>query len=202
MLKTQFNILLSLTILCTVSSVAQEQAQKLEWELGGGLAVFDVPLYVGSSQTRQYLLPIPYVKLKSRYFEIDDGIRGFFFTSPNIRLDISADLGVPVNSDDSGVRQGMPDLDAVLQFGPSLEITLSGNRRGENELRLEFPVRAAIATDIKSIENKQSLIAILVTIFFVFCFLFAIGWSFWRTFKIDNVLKKVVNSLLGQFISG
>ena len=46
--------------------------------------------------------------------------------------------------------------------------------------------------NIKSIENKQSLIAILVTIFFVFCFLFAIGWSFWRTFKIDNVLKKVV----------
>jgi outer membrane protein len=128
-------------------------AQKLEWELGAGLAGFDVSLYVGSSQSKQYLLPIPYVKLTSRYLEVDEGIRGFFFTSPDVRLDISADVGVPVSSDDSEARKGMPDLDAVLQFGPSLEITLSGSRRGRNEVRLELPVRTAIATDIKNTEN-------------------------------------------------
>jgi outer membrane scaffolding protein for murein synthesis (MipA/OmpV family) len=133
--------------------MAEKQSQKLEWELGAGLAGFDVPHYVGSSQSKQYLLPVPYVKLKSRYLEIDEGIRGFFFTSPNVRLDISADLGVPVSSDDSDAREGMPDLDTVLQFGPSIEITLLGSRRAESELRLELPVRAAIATDIKNSES-------------------------------------------------
>ncbi len=128
-------------------------AQKLEWELGGGLAGFDVPLYVGSSQSKQYLLPVPYAKLTSRYLEVDEGIRGIFFTSPDVRLDLSADVGVPVSSDDSEARQGMPNLDTVLQLGPSLKITLSGRRRGKNELRLELPVRTAIATDIKSTEN-------------------------------------------------
>lgn len=159
MLKIQLNILLSLTIFCTGSSMAQkmEWAQILgwaeEWELGGGFAGFDIPLYVGSSQSKQYLFPVPYVKLTSRYLEVDEGVRGFFFTSPNVRLDISADLGVPVSSDDSDVRRGMPNLDTVLQFGPSIEITLSGDRRGKNELRLELPVRTAIATDIKNTES-------------------------------------------------
>jgi len=149
MLKLLLNILLSMTLFWTGSSMAQ----KLKWELGGGLAGFDVPLYVGSSQNKQYLLPVPYAKLTSRYLEVDGGIRGFFFTSPDVRLDISADIGVPVSSDDSDARRGMPNLDAVLQLGPSLEITLAGSRRGKNELRLELPVRAAIATDIKSAEN-------------------------------------------------
>ena len=46
--------------------------------------------------------------------------------------------------------------------------------------------------NVKNIESTKNLIAILVTAFFVFCFLFAIGWSFWRAFKIESVLKNVV----------
>ena len=46
--------------------------------------------------------------------------------------------------------------------------------------------------NIKNIQNKQNFIAILVTAFFVFTFFISIGWSFWRTYKIDNVLKNVV----------
>lgn len=133
--------------------MAEELLHRLEWELGAGLAGFDIPLYVGSSQSKQYLLPVPYAKLTSRYLEIDEGVRGFLFTSPNIRLDISADLGIPVSSDDSNVRKGMPDLNTVFQFGPSVEITLSGSRLDKYELRLELPLRTAIATDIKNTEN-------------------------------------------------
>jgi outer membrane protein len=149
MFKNTFRILLSMTIFCTYSSSAQE----LKWELGAGLAAFDIPLYVGSAQNKQYLIPVPYVKLKSEYLEIGEGVRGFLFTSPTMRLDISADAGVPVRSEDSAVRQGMPNLNTVLQLGPSLEITMSGSRTGLNELRLEFPVRVALATDIKNTEN-------------------------------------------------
>lgn len=142
-------ILLLLTVFCTQSS----HAQKIKWELGAGLAGFDIPLYIGSAQNKQYLIPVPYAKLKTEYLEFDKGLRGFLFASPTMRLDISADAGVPVRSKDSIVRQGMPNLKTVLQFGPSLEITMSGSRTGLDELRLEFPVRVALATDIKNTEN-------------------------------------------------
>ncbi len=45
--------------------------------------------------------------------------------------------------------------------------------------------------NIKAIETRN-LTAILVTGFFTIFFLIGIIWSFWRSFKVDNVLKEVV----------
>lgn len=151
--KTKIFISPGILLLLTVLYSGGSYAQKIKWELGAGLAGFDIPLYIGSAQNKQYMVPVPYVKLKTEYLEFDKGLRGFLFTSETMRLDISADAGVPVRSKDSVVRQGMPNLNTVLQLGPSLEITMSGSRTGLDELRLEFPVRVALATDIKNTEN-------------------------------------------------
>ena len=45
--------------------------------------------------------------------------------------------------------------------------------------------------NIKAIETRN-LTAILIAGFFTFTFLIGVVWSFWRAFKIDNVLKEVV----------
>jgi len=45
--------------------------------------------------------------------------------------------------------------------------------------------------NIKAIETRN-LAAILIAGFFTFTFLIGVVWSFWRAFKIDNVLKEVV----------
>ena len=45
--------------------------------------------------------------------------------------------------------------------------------------------------NIKNLEDRH-LTAILITGFFTLTFLFGVVWSFWRSFKIDNVLKEVV----------
>ena len=45
--------------------------------------------------------------------------------------------------------------------------------------------------NIKAVETRD-LTAILITGFFTVMFLAGIVWSFWRTFKVDNVLKEVV----------
>lgn len=154
MFRSVLSLSLILTFFCAQSSQAGDNPyQGIRWELGAGLAAFDIPLYVGSSQTKQYLIPVPYAKLLTEYLEFDEGLRGFLFTSERVRLDFSADAGVPVRSKDSVVRRGMPNLRTVIQIGPSLEITLLGNRKGEDELRLEFPVRVAFSTDIKNNEN-------------------------------------------------
>ena len=45
--------------------------------------------------------------------------------------------------------------------------------------------------NIKALETRN-LTAILVTGFFTIIFLIGISWSFWRAYKVDNVLKEVV----------
>ena len=123
------------------------------WELGAGLTGINLPLYPGSTENKNYLIPFPYLRIKSKFFEVNEGVRGFFYQSLDFRFNISADLGVPVNSDDSSLRNGMPDLNTVIQIGPSLEIIFAGGRKQSFEFRFELPARTAIATDLKNSDN-------------------------------------------------
>ena len=149
-MKIYLNVLLSVTILYSVSSLSKE----MEWQLGAGIAAINLNLYPGSTDTKNYVLPIPYFTLVSENLEIGRGIRGFLFKSDDVVLDVSADFGIPVDSDDSSARIGMPDLDAVLQLGPSLEFLLTELRRDKIDVRFELPLRAAIASDIKHTSNE------------------------------------------------
>ena len=138
---------------CMIVLSASVYADKKQWELGVGIAALDIPLYPGSSQSKTYIFPVPYVVYRSEKLEINNGVDLTLFKKPGIRFNVSADLGVPVNSSDSEARAGMPDLDLVIQFGPSLEITLAGGRFKPSHLRLDLPVRVAIATDFGSAES-------------------------------------------------
>ena len=139
-------------LLLALSSSIHAQTDTF-WEIGAGATAVTLPLYPGSAEDDNLFIPFPYFRIRTQYFEVDDGIKGFLFESPRVRLNLSADLGIPVNSEDSDIRNGMPDLDTVVQIGPSLEIIFAGGRREPMEFRLELPVRAAIATDLKSAEN-------------------------------------------------
>jgi len=137
-------------LLITSASV---YADKSQWELGIGLAVLDIPFYPGSSQSKTYVVPVPHVLFRSERFEVDNGLQATFLKTPKIRIDLSADFGVPVNSEESAARQGMPNIDLVLQIGPSVEITLAGGRFKPSHTRLELPVRMAVATDFRSAQQ-------------------------------------------------
>jgi len=142
----------SLFILITLFSCCVN-AEKSQWELGIGLSVLDIPFYPGSSQSKTYLVPIPHILYRSENIEVDNGLQATFLKTPKLRFDLSADFGVPVNSEDSIARQGMPDLDLVIQIGPSLEVTLAGGRFKPSHTRLELPLRTAVATNFSSSQN-------------------------------------------------
>lgn len=150
MLKTFCKILFSLSIFYSANSISKD----IIWDLGAGAAAFSLDLYPGSSEKKTYIFPIPYFTLVTESLEIGRGIRGFLFKSDDVVLDVSADFGIPVDSDDSRARMGMPDLDAVLQVGPSLELLLTELRRDQIDVRFELPLRAAIASDIKHTSNE------------------------------------------------
>ena len=155
LLKRQCLLVVSsyLVLLQSLSFTTSVHAQGSEWELGLGLAALDIPFYPGSSQSKTYFVPIPHILYRSEKLKIDDGIDATLLRTERTRFNISADFAVPVNSRDSDIRAGMADLDLVVQAGPSLEVTLAGGRFKPFHVRLDLPVRAAIATDFRSADN-------------------------------------------------
>ena len=140
--------------LCSIAALpGSVYAEKPLWELGIGLTAMDIPFYPGSAQSKTYVLPIPHILYRSERLEVDNGLEATFLKTQRIRLNLSADFGVPVNSRDSKARAGMPDLDLAIQIGPSLEISVAGGRFKPSHLRLELPLRTAIATDFRSAES-------------------------------------------------
>ena len=147
-------VLMGFTALFTSGVFAGESTGGSQWELGVGVTAMNIPFYPGSSQSKTYVFPIPHFLYRSEKLKIDTGvIDATLLKTPKTRFNISADFAVPVNSEDSDARAGMPDLDLVLQVGPSLEITLAGGRFKPSHLRLDLPVRAAVATDFGSAES-------------------------------------------------
>jgi outer membrane scaffolding protein for murein synthesis (MipA/OmpV family) len=111
---------------------------KLEW--GIGLVSLGSPDYLGSAERQNQLLPFPYIKYRGDFLYIDEGIEGRLFKSPDLLLGISGNGSLP-SPDDNPVRDGMPELDATFELGPSLEYRWWHDT--SSEIWLEFPLRFA-----------------------------------------------------------
>ena len=132
-------ILLSLTMLLLATGLrAQEPLPRLE--LGAGLFALNAPDYRGSSESANYLLPVPYLKYRGERVRVDEGADGIIFESPDLLFTLSGNLSVPVDSD-TPEREGMDELDALVEIGPSLNWRFW---RGERSAWwLDLPLRVA-----------------------------------------------------------
>jgi len=119
--------------------------EKPLWELGIGMSALSFPDYRGSDETGMFAIPFPYVVYRGKIFKADkDGIRGALFDSDRVELNVSLGASVPVNSDDNRARQGMPDLQPTVEFGPSLDFNIWRAGDGRLNLDLRLPVRVAV----------------------------------------------------------
>jgi outer membrane protein len=122
-----------------------------KWELGVGATAFTLPDYRGSDERRDYLFPLPFFVYRGEKVRVDrQGLRGIFFESDRVQFDISLSGAPPVDSSRNQARQGMPDLDPLLEVGPLVNITLWRDRATSEQLDLRLPLRYAIATDFSS----------------------------------------------------
>jgi outer membrane scaffolding protein for murein synthesis (MipA/OmpV family) len=120
-------------------------AEKPLWELGAGISALSLPDYRGSDQTSLYAIPFPYLVYRGEFLKADrHGIRGTFFGSDRIELNLSLGASLPVNSDDNRARQGMPDLQPTVELGPSLNLDLWHSNDRRTRLGLRLPVRTAV----------------------------------------------------------
>ena len=123
------------------------------WQLGVGLSYTRLPHYLGSNESKNYLIPFPHIVVKTKYLSVDRSvIKGHLLSSDTFKFDISFGGSFKVDSSDNELRQGMPDLDYILETGPSLNWLISGRFDSKRNIAFELPVRAAIATDFSGVD--------------------------------------------------
>jgi len=138
------------------------------WEVGVGVSVIDFPEYRGSAERRTWVLPFPYIVYRGDYLKADErrGVRGLFFKTESVELDVSFNGTVPVKSSENAARQGMPDLDGTLEIGPSLNFSLMKSADRKTTLELRLPVRGVLASDFSYVDF--------------------VGWVFQPTLNVDT----------------
>lgn len=142
-----------ITVLLLAMPFASVASELPRWELGLGIAPLIIPDYPGSDETHAYLLPFPYVVYRGDIISMDrDGVMGRVASTGRLRLTLSGNAGVPVNSDENDARAGMPDLDPTLELGPSLDVCLDA-RCGDEHWRFSVPLRFVVATDLSHFNN-------------------------------------------------
>jgi len=135
-----------LTILPWQGACAQEK--KPLWELGLGAFAMQLPAYRGSEDSLSTVMPIPYIIYRGDFLKADrNGVRGVFFESDKVELNLSFAASPPVNDGEVAARNGMPGLTASLELGPSLDIKLWQSPRKDIHLRLFLPARAAFTLE-------------------------------------------------------
>lgn len=141
-----------LYLLLTLFSTFSFGASKLE--VGGGIFMADIPHYLGSDQSEQYVLPVPYIRYQSDDLDIDrNSFTGYLWQQGNLHLDISAGVSIAVDSKDNTAREGLDDLDWVFELGPSLNYYLMGTPQTKRHLYFGLFTRKAMATDFGSVTN-------------------------------------------------
>jgi len=123
-----------------------------------GVGILSIPHYRGSDQRDEYIAPVPYVRFRGDRLKVDrEGGRYFFYKHNQINIDLSAAFSFPVDSEDNTARQGMPDLDALLEVGPRLQWYLY--QSDDNRLRLRFGAPIRLAVNLSDAGNEGLIFA-------------------------------------------
>ncbi len=133
-------------LLLLIANAALAQAPLPRLELGAGLFALDAPNYRGSQDSSTYLLPFPYIKYRGDILRVDEGVQGVVFESPDWLFTLSADFSLPAD-DDTPEREGMDQIDAVFEIGPSLNYRLMALQG--SAWWIDLPLRFVYAIDSK-----------------------------------------------------
>lgn len=147
------NVLLAALLSATALPAARAEPQP-KWEAGIGATGFRLPDYRGSDEGQGYLYPLPYFVYRGKFLRLDrEGLRGVLVESDRVEFDLSLFGSLPVDSSKNVAREGMPDLDPVLEIGPKLNFTLWRDRAKDARFDLRFAVRGVIATDLSHTQD-------------------------------------------------
>lgn len=116
-------------ILCGVlpgAHASEDPATDALWEMNIAAFGRHGSSYPASADTQTDFIPLPFPVYRGTFLRVGDDtdapIRGRVFRAERVKLDIDFDLNFGSDSDDIPARNGMPDLDLMLEVGPELEL--------------------------------------------------------------------------------
>lgn len=139
-------------------SYTETDDKKSGWTFGmGAAAAVNIPEYIGSDESRSFVLPVPYINYTSPKLKIGQGgIVGKLFESDKWFLSLSLSGAIPVDSDDNEARKGMPDIEAVFEYGPSLQYYLMGTNDAADAIFIDFNFREARTLSFDTLDVSAS----------------------------------------------
>ncbi len=139
------------------SEASSHAPQEPLWELRIGASALQSPDYPGAKDQSLNWVAAPILIYRGEKIRFGDFsvARAIATETKRFELDLSADAVYSANSDD-GVREGMPDLDYLLQIGPQAVVNFHDTgwtADGRKQLKLLMPVRGVAATDFSAIDH-------------------------------------------------
>ena len=152
------NRLSIVTLLCFFPilshAVPDELTDRALWEVGVVGAASYLPDYPAADQNHGKWIVAPYAIYRGSIMRADrDGARASFIRTRLLEGELSVAASFASDSDDNTAREGMPDLDYLLELGPRLSVTLS-RLGGQGLVRFFLPVRAVFSTDFSDFRHQ------------------------------------------------
>ncbi len=125
------------------------------WELGAGVTAIQLPDYRGSDQSRDYLLPYPFVIYRGERLRLDGSSAAErLIDAERFKLDLSVGGAPPVNSSENEARRDMPSLDPMGEIGLQGSWILSHDEAARRMWKFNLPMRAVVETDFKDTNHR------------------------------------------------
>lgn len=126
--------------LALCASVAASAQTLPLWEAGVVAAAVTSPAYPGASERTNRALALPFFVYRGEVIRTDQGGIGARVVHTD-RIDFDVGFAGSLPSHDVAVREGMPDLGLLVEFGPRLKYLIA-NPTPSSRLRIELPLRA------------------------------------------------------------
>ncbi|QBY03515.1 MipA/OmpV family protein [Thalassotalea sp. HSM 43] len=166
-----------MSLLSTISLANQGSALSVDvtedkplWEAGLFSAAFRGPIYPAAEDYQNKFLPVPFLIYRGDVIRIGDEsiVKAVAVEKETFKLDVSIGGAFNADSDESKIRDGMPDLDFMFEIGPEASFLLSDFGTASNsdsvakgkpavdkaELWLNLQLRSVFSTDFERINHR------------------------------------------------
>lgn len=132
-----------------------------KFEFGFAAAALQVPAYPASAvkSDRQFLAP--WFIYRSDSVQVKDGgVKLVAYESDKLIIDLGIGAALNADTSDTPLRDGMPDIDYILELGPRFDVPLTDKTTNGIRTRLNWisALRFAVSTDFKRLDYRGPLV--------------------------------------------
>lgn len=114
------------------------------WEIGLVGGAISTPAYPGAAERSTRALALPFVIYRGKVLRADGAsVSARLFDSERVEFDVGFAASLPARSADVAVREGMPDLNSLVEFGPRVKVLLA-EPSSASRIKLELPLRMPV----------------------------------------------------------